>query len=92
MAAERGGPAVGMLCLGMQQHTTGVGWADQEGAASPWSVPQACSHLFLLVLRVICVQLTTTHQEPIQLKTDLFLRFIVCNKLTSLLQLVAQQH
>lgn len=84
LAAEPDGSAVGMLCLGMQQHTTGVGWTDQEGSASPLCVLQECSPLYLLVLRLIHVQLTTTHQEPIQLKTDIFLRFLFCNKLTSL--------
>lgn len=86
LAAERDGSAVGMLCLGMQQHTSGVGWADQEGSASPLSVPQARSHLYLLVLRLIHVNLTTTHQGAIQL-----LRCLLCNKLT-FFQLTAEQH
>lgn len=72
LAAERDGSAVDMLCLGMQRHTTGVGWADQEGSASPLSVPHARSHLYFLVLKLIHVQLTTTHPQPIQLKIRLF--------------------
>lgn len=73
--------------------STPLGWGGQARRAQPHpGVCQAHCHLHLLVLRLIHVQLTTTHPEPIQLKTHIFLRFLFCTKPTSPLQLAAQQH
>lgn len=89
IAAEQGGSTVGMLCLGLRlrNHFGGEGGAS----APPLSLPQICILPYILVPGLILVQFTT-HQEPIQLKTTLFLGFLVCSKLTFLLQLTAQPH
>lgn len=60
-------------------------------SAPPLSLPQVCILPYVLVPGLILVHFTT-HQEPIRLKTTLFLRFLFCSKLTSLLQLTAQPH
>lgn len=67
MAAEQRGSTVGMSCLGLQLHNHFGG----EGSAPSLSLLQVGILLYLLVPGLILVQFTT-HQEPIQLKTNLF--------------------